>query len=266
MMKASTGVLVLIALFQLHSPISFSGAFCPIGTTSISKSYKLSSKKFIPTAIPRSKIKENIEYDDDNGDEDDEDDDDGYFGDEESTKRRIPGRNTRRPPGYWTEISNIETELREFWISVNVHVRDSDPPPIPNEALLNHFNRHDLRYGIYSHGGREIISEVLNGARIMPGKWSVAVQQSPELKQLLSPGNPKSDGLSKEIPPMPFQVRKRIEANLNLNGNGGNGEINSIELSEEDDPIKLYYENRWSHRNGRKPKGHWTKELVLADL
>ena len=182
-----------------------------------------------------------------------------YSGDESSKRNRntivddrVDRKNNilwRRAPGYWKEPSNLEIELRQFWASIGISIKDSEPPSIPNEALLNHFNRHDLRYGIYSQGGREIVSEALNGARIMPGKWSDAVEKSPELNQLLQHNH---SGLSREIPPMPFQVRKRIE-------------ISTDDLNDFD-PVKSYYENRWKHRIGRRSKGHWSKELVLSEL
>ncbi len=180
-------------------------------------------------------------------------DNDDSFNDE-TPQRKANRRPVRQTPGYWQNISNVENELRLFWSSMNVPISESDPPPIPNEALLNYFNRHDLRYGIYTQGGREIVSKMLNGARIMPGKWMEAVETSPELKKLLNSDNPKSNGLSKDLPPMPLQVKRRIEENRSKVNHDGT------------DPIERYYDQRWAHRSGRKPKGYWTKELAISEL
>jgi len=153
----------------------------------------------------------------------------------------------RKPRGYWLDLSNVESELRLFWSDINVNINVSEPPPIPNEALLIHFDRHDLRHGIYSQGGKKIVAQILGGSRIMPGKWKDAVRTSPELIQLLDESNPKKEGLSKNIPPMPSQIKKKIEKTKKEN-------------------FHLYYKNRWSHRSGRKPKGHWSEEQVLSEL
>lgn len=48
------------------------------------------------------------------------------------------------------------------------------PPTIPSEYLLNFFNRNDLRWGIAQMGGRENVSYLLGGARVIPGKWKYA--------------------------------------------------------------------------------------------
>jgi hypothetical protein len=85
----------------------------------------------------------------------------------------------RKPRGYWKNITNIEYELRNLWIekmqiSNNANNDDNNngdkllvkllyeyPPPIPNEALLNYWNRHDIRNAIRSYGGRTLLSEDL---------------------------------------------------------------------------------------------------------
>lgn len=50
------------------------------------------------------------------------------------------------------------------------------PPPIPSEHLLNHFDRNDLRWGITQMGGRDNVSHMLGGAKIIPGKWREAIE------------------------------------------------------------------------------------------
>jgi len=66
----------------------------------------------------------------------------------------------------------------------------------PNEALLNHFERHDLRYAIANMGGRERMAEKLGGARLIPGQWHVAIRQSKEVQCLLRKDNPSGAGLN----------------------------------------------------------------------
>ncbi|OEU23233.1 hypothetical protein FRACYDRAFT_233403 [Fragilariopsis cylindrus CCMP1102] len=87
----------------------------------------------------------------------------------------------RKPRGYWKNITNIEYELRTLWtekaIQISDNAVDNDdnndndndkllinllyPPPIPNEALLNYWNRHDIRNAIRSYGGRTLLAEDL---------------------------------------------------------------------------------------------------------
>jgi hypothetical protein len=106
----------------------------------------------------------------------------------------------RKPRGYWKSVANIDRELRDQWLeaigATNNNSTSSDdlysllyPPPVPNEALLNHWNRHDLRNAIRSLGGRKTLAEALiehsqttirnnkhqnqnrNECYIVPGKW-----------------------------------------------------------------------------------------------
>ena len=123
-------------------------------------------------------------------------------------KRRKP-KNQKRPSAFWADINNIEKELRLFWSSVSVSISASEPPPIPNEALLNHYERHDLRYAIAKKGRKEV-SEKLGGARLIPGKWSDAIRQSEEVKCLLSPDNPAGFGLSKAVPPIALHKKRTL--------------------------------------------------------
>ena len=83
----------------------------------------------------------------------------------------------RKPRFFWHDELNIQKELSSFWDELNVPINKyypGQPPPIPSEFLLNHFNRNDLRWGIAQFGGRENLSHALNGAMIIPGKWREA--------------------------------------------------------------------------------------------
>mmetsp|Transcript_29872 Transcript_29872/g.45815 ORF Transcript_29872/g.45815 Transcript_29872/m.45815 type:complete len:427 (-) Transcript_29872:1240-2520(-) len=160
-----------------------------------------------------------------------------------SLKRKRQARRkpvNRRPKYYWNNISNIEAELRAFWEYAEVKIAPDEPPVIPNETLLNHFERYDLKNAIVIQGGREEMSQTLGGARIMPGKWADAVKYSPELQKLLK----DTPGLSPHRPPLSPQQRK------NANKSSGAHDI----------------DHRWAHKEGRKPRGYWNKENVISEL
>jgi len=130
-------------------------------------------------------------------------------------QKRRKLKKPKRPRAFWKDINNIESELRLFWTSINVDIPFTDPPPIPNEALLNHFERHDLRYAISNNGGRVVIAEKLGGANLIPGKWSDAVKDSKEIQCLLQPDNPAGAGLSYDIPPIaPFVKGKLVKGQV----------------------------------------------------
>mmetsp|Transcript_48979 Transcript_48979/g.147529 ORF Transcript_48979/g.147529 Transcript_48979/m.147529 type:complete len:224 (-) Transcript_48979:941-1612(-) len=141
----------------------------------------------------------------------------------------------KRSRNYWRVKKHMETEFRDFWLHRNVTIPENEPPPIPNESLLNYFERHDLRWAIVSQGGRESVSYRLNGAKILPGKWSEAISSFPELmEQLLS----SSDGaagccLSKSDPPTSTKSKAK---------------------------------RKWAHNEKRKPKGYWDTFRVVEEL
>jgi len=148
----------------------------------------------------------------------------------------------RHAPGYWQNITNVRSELFEFWTNLGVKtVSSNEPPPIPNEALLNHFERYDLKYAVVSYGGRTRLSKKLGGARIIPGRWTAAVESSPELQALLEN---ETHMLSRTLPPLSPQ-QKREQPNESLT------QVNRT---------------RWNHSPKRKPKGYWTIETVLQEL
>mmetsp|Transcript_16099 Transcript_16099/g.24157 ORF Transcript_16099/g.24157 Transcript_16099/m.24157 type:complete len:610 (-) Transcript_16099:2030-3859(-) len=130
------------------------------------------------------------------------------FRKEKQKRRKL--KQPRRPSSFWADLNNIETELRLFWSSLNVPIPIDEPPPIPNEALLNHFERHDLRYAIANKGGRDVVSIRLDGAKLIPGKWTQAVATCKEVQFLLHPKNPAGRGLSEDVPPMAPYVKRSL--------------------------------------------------------
>jgi len=59
-------------------------------------------------------------------------------------------------------------------------------------------------------GGRGIVAIQLGNARLVPGKWSDAIRESDEVKQLLDKDNPKGKGLSKAVPPIARHVKRTL--------------------------------------------------------
>ncbi len=130
------------------------------------------------------------------------------FRKEKQKRRKL--KQPRRPSSFWADLNNIETELRLFWSSINVPIPSDEPPPIPNEALLNHFERHDLRYALANMGGRDVVSVRLDGAKLIPGKWTQAVATCKEVQYLLHPSNPAGRGLSEDVPPIAPYVKRSL--------------------------------------------------------
>lgn len=153
-------------------------------------------------------------------------------------------KGSKRPSGYWKDIANVDTELRLAWRSANVTVNQSEPPPIPNESILNYWKRYDLRSAIVTHGGRDNLAERLGDAVVIPGKWSLAVETS-WIKELLQ----HDPNLSSDVPPRSPQQLKR---------NGGKKDSTQNSSLEET--------NRWVHQSTRKVKGYWTDEVLIQEL
>lgn len=142
-------------------------------------------------------------------------------------QRRRKPRN-RRPRYYWTNPKNIRREVEQFWTDCGLESRDL-PLMIPNESLLHHYGRHDLRAALQSAGGREIVAEQLGGdVQIMPGRWSDAVQER-QVQALLK----IDDSLSPDLSPTATSSSTEI---------------------------------KWSHQSDRKPKGYWNLTVVIAEL
>ena len=153
----------------------------------------------------------------------------------------------RRPRHYWTNISNVEIALRDVWHSHHVTIDPILPPPIPNECLLNYWNRYDLRGAIATHGGREFLSELLGGAPILPGRWKDAVQTR--------------------------YVQELLQADVRLSADGPPPSPQQQQQQQQQSPPKRKKEStdpsdsqpaRWSHSSHRKPKGYWSSLTVVV--
>ena len=160
-------------------------------------------------------------------------------------QRRKP-RN-RRPRYYWTNPKNIRREIEQFWSDCGLEItatttennnnNDDDDDDrkkkyslmIPNESLLHHYGRHDLRAALQSAGGREVVAEQLGGdVQIMPGRWSEAV------------------------------LENQIQALLQID--------NSLSADASPTATVSSTEDKWSHQSDRKPKGYWNLTVVIAEL
>lgn len=161
---------------------------------------------------------------------------------QEQRTRRRQSSEKRKPRNYWSNIANVEHEFRAFWLDLNVIVPPRKPPTIPNQTLLVHLGRHDLRSVIMKYGGRDFLAEELGGADIMPGSWKVAVKETPELQQVFQQ-NPHL-GLSPDYPP---------PSPLQINGNL----LQTIPTSPQ---------QKWKHRQGRKPRDYWNLSVVVQEL
>jgi hypothetical protein len=165
----------------------------------------------------------------------------------------------RRPKYFWSNVTNLELELRGFWKSVQVTIRDNEPVPIPNEALLNYCQRFDIKAAIVTHGGREDLSFLLGGSRIMAGKWNKAVATSPELQQLLL----QNSGLSPDLPPSSPQQKTKKETPKTTKGQKP---LSSTPNYDTDNNYNARKSERWSHKTGRKESGYWNDPLVIEEL
>jgi hypothetical protein len=146
----------------------------------------------------------------------------------------------RRPRHYWTDPENLRNELCQFWLNHGVSIEENDNkirvPTIPNEVLLMHYKRHDLRAAISKYGGREAVSKLLDDAPVKPGRWSVAVESSLALKRLLQ----MDMSLKREHPPAVAV---------------SNADISRAESGK-----------KWAHNDGRKILGYWTLQTVVREM
>ena len=145
-------------------------------------------------------------------------------------KRRRPAQ--KRPARYWSDLNNLRSELRAFWIDRGVKLTQNKLPPIPNEVVLRYYQRNDLRAAIVKYGGRDAVSQILGRCPIVPGRWKDAVHESPELRALVE----ADAALSLTSPP-------------SLTKSSRNNET-----------------ARWQHQDGRNPKGYWNKQTLLKEM
>lgn len=223
-------------------------------------------------------------------------------------KSNVPGGTGRRrkPPNYWKDVRNIERELRRQWeVAVTPTDNGGDdgddvspevpssadallrtllppnrPPPIPNEALLRHWDRHDLGQAIRQvgrahlaeklwllmtmddyDGGIGVLADADAAASIddlvVPGKWKEAVRL-PLVRHVVE----ADVRLSMERAPPSSQQVKRLREMYNMT----------------DRAIEEWTERgRWRHypRNGtiyvgkqagRREMGYWSKKTAVRTL
>jgi hypothetical protein len=163
--------------------------------------------------------------------------------------RRIQQRTkpqNRKPKYYWSDLANLRTELDIFWKDRGVVVGKGSAKKsgmgrivIPNETLLLHYRKHDLRGAIASHGGRYAVADKLECAlptgtkvEVMSGTWTLAAHESPELRSLIQ----LDPLLSKELPPT---ISSQSRSSTGLGG------------------------RRWSHNPARHPKGYWNSRTAV---
>jgi hypothetical protein len=204
----------------------------------------------------------------------------------------------RKPRFYWKDVHNIEHELRQQWESALLMRQSGDddkdkndrryddltgillkllptdrPPPIPNEALLNHWKRNDLRAAIRQFG-RPYLAELLlleqygmdDNSRdgpavdpalidsiIVPGKWKEAVQW-PIVQHVVQ----ADDRLFMDLAPPSSQRVKLMKESYNMT---------EREIEE------WMQDGRWQYRNntsqadsGRREKGYWSEQTVIEVL
>lgn len=151
----------------------------------------------------------------------------------------------RKPNFYWNDIETVRNALREFWENLGITSFPENLPPIPSEALLNHFERHDLRRVITKYGGREDLAADLGGVDIIPGKWKDSVSESLIVQELLQNA---SHGLRADLPPLSPQQKKAAK-----------GSSNDKDARDQ---------ARWSYKNKeeRRPINYWSLAQVIESL
>lgn len=171
--------------------------------------------------------------------------------------RRIPTK--RKPRFYWQSTTNLCNELALFWEQHSVPI-DKLKPPIPSEHLLNYFKRNDLRGAIASYGGRERVSTLLGGAKIIPGRWKDALEME-EVKCLLPLMNEM--GLEESILPQQSGIAKREKvakcSALNMKYDV-NEQLTLVDLMQQT-------ANQTAHFETTGPKSEfWNKEKAVLKL
>lgn len=165
-------------------------------------------------------------------------------------QRRKP-RN-RRPRNYWSNPKNLLQEIQTFWV-VDCGIPSNDinafPLMIPNEILLHHYGRHDLRAALSSAGGRDTVADLLGGARIMPGRWSEAVQE-PLIQVLL-----------KVDPTLSADQSPSAMATTSSTATSATTTATTADTTSQDNNT-----NKWSHKEDRNPKGYWSLTRVVEEL
>jgi hypothetical protein len=200
----------------------------------------------------------------------------------------------RKPRFYWKDVQNIEQELRGQWeAALMLGNRGDDdverndgaaallhkllppdrPPPIPNEALLNHWKRNDLRAAIRQFG-RPYLAELLllerrgddgdqrvgpavdaalTDAMIVPGKWKEAVRW-PIVRHVVQ----ADDSLCMDSAPPSSQRVRLMKDTYNMT---------EKEIEEWMQGGRWQYRNSTTHGEaGRREKGYWSKKTIMNAL
>ena len=170
------------------------------------------------------------------------------------TKRKRQARakpTDRRPRNYWLDPTNLRRGLVDFWrndCGLGGEIRtvmNPSRPTVPNEVFLFYHGRHDLRAALARNGGREDVSEKLDYAPVMPGRWREAVRECPELMQALIS---RDSNLSLQRPPR--IVTSNAVHQRPIHGN------NTL--------LQQKAQRQWSQ--SRKPIGYWSLQRLLEEL
>jgi hypothetical protein len=95
----------------------------------------------------------------------------------------------------------------------------------------------------------------------MPGRWTDAVQESPELRLLLQ----IDPTLSAERPPFsPRQGDTSVDDDTD--DTHYNDEDEDDTEGAQQDQEETIRSGRWLHQSGRKPKGYWSLRVVIQEL
>lgn len=140
-------------------------------------------------------------------------------------------------------------------------IQKNAPPLIPNEYLLNYFNRNDLRWAISSLGGRENVAHLLGGSKIIPGKWKEAKEVEevayliPKMKELDKEGiksKRRDVKTGKENEPIQNK-RQMVGMQQSQDIKGGGNVVENASTNE-------------SNRGDSTTKEFWSKEKAIKEL
>jgi hypothetical protein len=187
---------------------------------------------------------------------------------------RRPHKN-RRPRGYWLNIRNIETEVIRFWkqYGIMMPLLDTKTLLIPNETLLLHCQRHDLRAAIAKQGGRNALQQSLPNAEIIPGRWNQAIH-IPQVRQLVQQLQQSQQQQSEaiatstndELPTTTTttMTKTTMRARRMIPTCGDTNML--LRIQEKNQTTIPKNPVRWLHSPTRKPKGYWSLQILIQEL
>ena len=184
----------------------------------------------------------------------------------------------RKPRFYWHSEENMLKELNSFWeeLDVPIHkINPGQPPPIPSEYLLNLLKRNDLRWGIAQMGGRENVSHLLGGAKVLPGRWNQA-KEFEEVKCLLprledyTKKNSKKAGRkqvkSQTTDDTITQLKQKITTITTQQSHGDQQQLETIGDSPNNMKLMSLVESETPSNSTKKVKEFWSKEKAIKEL